>query len=454
LADTGFLVSRAESAATKHFASRRGMDLDLPGVPAQAIDESNSVGQVALCGSDYPGLKPRLLVKAGDPVRAGQPLFFDKRDPAVMYTAPGSGLITAIYRGPQRKLESIVIRLDKDDQPVVAADHGHDKALELMSREEIVSCLAASGLWPALRRRPFNRVPHSEEQPMAVFVTAMDTEPLAADPSFIIGLEADSFRVGLQVLTRLTRGKLWLCSAPGWNFDNPGIDRVQHAVFEGPHPSGLAGTHIHHIEPVGQHRVVWHISYADVIAIGKLFGKGELDFQRIVAIGGQPVRRPRLLRARIGASLDELLAEELAMDRAVRIISGSVLSGRAPVDGQRFLGRYHLQVSVIPEADQGQRSGGLWRRLADASRKPSTTTMHGSPSGMLPLELFERILPSGFMAVPLLRALMSGDFDQAQALGCLELDEEDLALCTYLCPAKCDYGGALRSILQGMEEEG
>jgi Na+-transporting NADH:ubiquinone oxidoreductase subunit A len=282
----------------------------------------------------------------------------------------------------------------------------------------------------------------------------MDSEPLAADPTVIIGLEMDSFRKGLQVLTRLTPGKLWLCTAPGWVLDGPAIDRVHQAVFDGPHPAGLAGTHIHRIEPVGQHRIVWHISYADVIAIGKLFSKGVLDFQRIVAIGGQPVSRPRLLRARIGASLDELLAGELATDRAVRIISGSLLSGRAPVDGQRFLGRYHLQVSVIPEADQGQRSGGLWRRLANASKKPSTTTMYSSPSGMLPLELFERILPSGFMAVPLLRALMSGDFDQAQALGCLELDEEDLALCAFLCPAKCDYGGALRSILQRIEQGG
>jgi Na+-transporting NADH:ubiquinone oxidoreductase subunit A len=282
----------------------------------------------------------------------------------------------------------------------------------------------------------------------------MDSEPLAADPTVSIGLEMDSFRMGLQVLTRLTPGKLWLCTAPGWVPDDPAIDRVHHAVFDGPHPAGLAGTHIHRIEPVGQHRIVWHTSYADVIAIGKLFSSGVLDFQRIIALGGQPVRRPRLLRARIGASLNELLAGEIATDQAVRIVSGSLLSGCTPVDGQRFLGRYHLQVSVVAEADQRQRSRGLWRRPGLARKSPPTTTLHGSPSGMLPLELFERILPSGFLAVPLLRALMSGDVDQAQALGCLELDEEDLALCAFLCPAKCDYSGALRSILQRIEQEG
>lgn len=446
-------MRQAKPVTTQHFVSRRGLDLDLPGAPVQAIDESNTVGQVALCGTDYPGLKPRLLVKAGDTVRAGQPLFFDKRDPAVMYTAPGSGVITAIHRGPRRQLESVVIDLAEDDKSAVGIDLVPNGGLGLMSREEIVHCLAASGLWPAFRRRPFGRVPHSEEQPLAIFVTAMDTEPLAADPTVSIELEMASFRVGLQVLTRITPGKVWLCTAPGWAFDDPGIDRVHHAVFEGPHPAGLAGTHIHQIEPVGPHRVVWHTSYADVIAIGKLFGEGVLDFQRIVALGGQPVRRPRLLRARIGASLDELLAGEIATDQAVRIVSGSLLSGCAPANGQRFLGRYNLQVSVIQEADQKQRSKWLWRRLGLARNSPCTTTMHGSPSGMLPLELFERILPSGFLAVPLLRALMSGDTDQAQALGCLELNEEDLALCAYLCPAKCDYGGALRSTLRHIEQE-
>lgn len=438
----------------ERFFSRRGLALALPGAPVQEVHAGKPVEHVALCGSDYPGLKPRMLVKSGDAVRTGQALFFDKRDPGVMYTAPGGGTITAIHRGRRRQLESVVIRLaGEDDRPVVDSPLP-GSSHEAMSRGEIVHCLAVSGLWAAFRRRPFGRVPHSEEQPLEVFITAMDTQPLAADPSVAIGLATDSFRMGLQVLTRLTSGNLWLCTAPGWAFAEPVIDRVRHAVFDGPHPAGLAGTHIHQLAPVSHHRVVWHISYADVIAIGKLFGEGVVDFQRIVALGGEPLVQPRLVRTRMGASLEELLEGEIATEHSARIVSGSLLSGRAQPGGQSFLGRYHLQVSLVPEADRRRRSNWLWRRLGSTGVSTPTTTMHGSPSGMLPLEVFERVLPAGFLAVPLLRALMSGDIEQAQTLGCLELDEEDLALCAYLCPAKCDYGGALRSALVRIEREG
>ncbi len=433
---------------------RRGLSLSLPGAPVQEIRPGNTVQHVALCGGDYPGLKPRLLVKPGDAVRAGQPLFLDKRDPDVMYTAPGGGIISAIHRGPRRQLESIIIRLAGEEQGPVVSTPIPNSGFEAMSRMEIVRSLATSGLWTAFRRRPFGRVPHSEEQPSAVFITAMDTEPLAADPAVAIGLAMDEFSKGLHVLTRLTPGNLWLCTAPGWTFGEPNIDRVRHAEFSGPHPAGLAGTHIHQLAPVSHHRAVWHISYADVIAIGKLFSEGVVDYQRIVALGGEPVLRPRLVRTRVGASLADLLEAEIKPGCTARIVSGSLLSGRTEPADKSFLGRYHLQVSLVAEADRRSRSHWLWRRPGSARVSHPTTTMHGSPSGMLPLKVFERALPAGFLAVPLLRALMSSDVVRAQSLGCLELVEEDLALCAYLCPAKCDYGGALRSALMRIEREG
>lgn len=450
-------VDESEPMKVQRFSSSRGLALALAGAPTQEVhadQPTRHTKHVALCGLDYPGLKPRVLIKPGDTVRAGQALFFDKRDPAVMYTAPGSGTILAIHRGQRRQLESIIIRLADEDERPLFANSLPSAPIEAMSREEVIHTLAISGLWTAFRRRPFGRVPHSEEQPSAIFITAMDTEPLAADPAVAIGFVMDSFRMGLRVLTRLTSGNLWLCTAAGWTLGEPDIERVHHAVFEGPHPAGLAGTHIHQLAPVNPHRVVWHIGYADVIAIGKLFGEGVVDFQRIVALGGEPLLQPRLVRTRLGVSLDELLDGEIAADHSVRIVSGSLLSGRAQPADQRFLGRYHLQVSLVPEGNHRKRSNGLWRRLGSNRLSNPTTTLHGSPSGMLSLEAFERALPAGFLAVPLLRALMSGDIEQAQALGCLELDEEDLALCAYLCPAKCDYGGALRSALAHIEREG
>jgi len=292
---------------TARIRIRKGLDLPISGQPGSDIEPGPAVTSVALLGRDFVGLKPRMLVRPGDRVQAGQPLFQDKRDPAVQYTAPGSGTVASINRGNRRRLLSVVIDLDKGDTPAVAFDAG-ERGTAGLDEDRVRDVLCRSGLWAALRSRPFGRVPPSASRPRSIFVTAIDTHPLSADPAAIVAPSRAAFEAGLAVLACLTDGPVHLCTAPGWPGPTGDPARVRHTEFSGPHPAGLPGTHIHFLDPVSAGRIVWHIGYQDVLAIGRLFSEGLLDFSRVVALGGPGFERPMLLATRAGASIDDLCA--------------------------------------------------------------------------------------------------------------------------------------------------
>lgn len=426
------------------------------------MDRLRPVQSVALLGLDYPGLRPRMLVEQGQHVVAGDPLFFDKRDPEVMFTAPASGTISRINRGARRVLLSVVIDIDAeqpeylDGQLAARAEPGAD---------EIRAVLYTSGLWTAFRTRPYSKVPQSGTRPQSIFVTAIDTQPLAADPAIIVGRHQDAFASGLAVLARLTDGRVHVCTAPDWRGPAIGGGQLNHVQFAGPHPAGLPGTHIHHLDPVSAARMVWHIGYQDVIAIGKLIREGRIWNRRVVALSGQGFGRPRLVEVLPGACISDLVAGELSQPTgATRLLSGSVLNGRTATATEGFLGRYHLQVTALPELRErrlfgwlfsgGYRFAGLLARRSGQPAAMFTTSQHGRPTALIPVEAFDKVLGLGMLAVPLLRALLIKDTDQAQQLGCLELDPEDLALCSFVCPGKNDYGAVLRVNLDQIEREG
>ena len=292
----------------------------------------------------------------------------------------------------------------------------------------------------------------------------MDTHPLAADPAPIIKAHADDFRRGLLALSRLA--PVWLCQAEGAALPGGDVPGVRVETFAGPHPAGLPGTHIHFLHPVDAARSVWHIGYQDVIATGKLFATGRLWTQRVVALGGPVVKQPRLLRTRLGANLQELTAGELA-DGENRVISGSVLGGRTAQGPYGFLGRYHVQVSCLHEgreremlhflrlgADKHSVTGAFLSSFMGRRLLPMTTSTQGSPRAMVPIGNYEAVMPLDILPTQLLRYLIVGDTEMAQKLGCLELDEEDLALCTYVCAGKYEYGPILRDVLARIEKEG
>jgi Na+-transporting NADH:ubiquinone oxidoreductase subunit A len=403
-----------------------------------------------------------MQVETGDRVRLGQALFHDRQNPDVLFTSPGAGTVEAINRGARRSLQSVVIRLDGDDAESYLQTDKPDSVKRLQAIENLV----ASGLWTAFRTRPFSRIPAPGDEPAAIFVTAIDTNPHAADPAAIIGEDPDAFADGLRLVATLTDGTVFVCTAPRSGIDVPDKRGYRHAEFAGQHPAGLVGTHIHFLEPVGPSKTVWHIGYQDVMAIGRQFASGRLPTERVVAIGGPLVDSPRLLRTRLGASIPDLVKTHVRPGRK-RVVSGSVLSGRGAATPLCWLGRYHTQISVLPESTD--REFLAWARpgmskysairayaahLLHRGDFELTTSQNGSPRAMVSIGSFEKVMPLDILATPLLKALLVRDTDSARDLGALELDEEDLALCTFVCNGKYEYGPYLRETLTDIEVNG
>ena len=448
-----------------HVTIKKGLDLPIAGLPEQVIEKGNAAQSVAILGDDYVGMKPTMLVKEGQAVKLGEALFTDKKIPGVIFTSPAAGTVKAINRGNKRVLQSVVIELAGDDEITFKQ---YDKAaLTKLTREEVKQNLIAAGLWTALRTRPYSKSPHPDSHPHSIFVTATDSHPLAANPNVVIDRYYDDYLHGLTVLTALTDGKVMVCQTKDATLKSPPNDRISIHTFSGLHPAGLAGTHIHFIDPVGTKKTVWHLNYQDTIAIGKLFTTGRLWTERIIALAGPLVTKPRLICTRLGANTDDLLQNEV-QNLPYRAISGSVLHGHTAAHWAAFIGRFHQQVSVIAEHKVREpfgwiRPGGANKfsvlnlfisKLLNKKNLALTTSQNGSPRAMVPAGAFEMVMPLDVLPTQLLRALVVKDTDAAQALGCLELDEEDLALCSFACSGKFDYGPMLRINLDQIEKEG
>jgi len=442
---------------------RRGLDLPISGAPEQVVYDGPTVSQVALVGLDYQGMKPTMAVREGDQVKLGQLLFTDKKNASARYTAPAAGTVVAINRGERRVFQSLVIDVDGDASETFET-YSVEK-LDTLDRADVIENLVKSGQWTALRTRPFSKVPAADTMASSIFVTAMDTNPLSADPAVIIGQRREDFTSGLKILARLTNGPVNLCVAPNSTIPGDDIDGVREIAFSGPHPAGLTGTHIHFVDPVSIDKTVWSIGYQDVIAIGALFTTGCIDVRRVIAIAGPQVTQPRLLGTRLGANINQLVIGELKNDEN-RVISGSVLSGRQAVSEFAFLGRYHSQVSVIQEGRERQFLHYLRAGVDKHSSLPvfvssltkklfnMTTSTNGSERAMVPVGGYEKVTALDILPIQLLRSLIVGDTEMAQKLGCLELDEDDMGLYTYVCVGKYEYGRILRDNLTRIEKEG
>ncbi|PIE14541.1 MAG: NADH:ubiquinone reductase (Na(+)-transporting) subunit A [Rhodobacterales bacterium] len=449
----------------QHFSLRKGLNVPITGAPRTDTVEQGTVKTVGILGEDYIGLKPRILVAEGDTVAPGTPVLINKALPEVNVVSPVAGTVKAINRGARRKLVSIEIEVsDGAADPVDFSGTG-----DVATVEGLVERLCAAGLWTAFRTRPYSKVPAPETRPAAIYVTAMDSEPLAADPAPIIREEAGAFAAGIAAIAGLSEGKTFLCQEAGANLPGADAAGVEAVEFSGPHPAGLAGTHMHFLETPNATKTVWTIGYQDVIVIGRLLTTGRYDASCVIALAGPVCGDPRLVRTVAGASMADLVASDLPADLPVRLISGSVLSGRAGQGESAYLGRYARQITVIEE-DHKQIPMGWIRPMFSkyavqpvlgsalsklSGRKfPLTSNLNGGRRAMVPIGTFEKLMPQDFLPTQLLRALLVMDTDQAQALGALELDEEDLGLVGFACPAKYEYGLALRDSLTKIEKEG
>lgn len=453
-------------------SNRKGLNLPILGVPAEHVDAAAQPRRVALLGADYIGMKPTMLVQPGDVVRRGQPLFEDKKTAGVRYTSPAEGKVAAVNRGGQRSFVSMVIELSAAELGGRAGSEQRygsysGRSVEALSGDQVRELLLESGCWPALRSRPFSRVADPAVRPKSIFVTAMDTGPLAPPMAPIVAERGEEIRQGLLALTKLTDGTVFVCQAQGDGLEMPAHDRVRTERFRGPHPSGTAGWHIHTLDPVDRNKCVWYLGLQDVIAFGHLFRTGTLWVDRVVSIGGPSVRRPRLLRTRLGAGLDDVVKAELT-DGEHCVLSGSVLAGRrASGEIEGYLGRYHQQISVLALGNRreflGWLSPGFGKysvlgtfvsKLMPGKRFAFDTSLNGSHRAIIPVGVYEKVFPFDLPPTHLLRSIAVRDLEKCEEYGVLELDEEDLALCSFVDPGKNDFGPNLRQVLTTLEKEG
>ncbi len=456
---------------------KKGLDIPIAGEPEDVIDSSKVVKRVAIMAEDYVGMRPTFKVNVGDRVKRGQVIFENKKLPGVVHTSFASGVVKAVNRGERRALQSVVIEIEEDEvsgkpsakDQVQFANYKSKKVVDLAD-DEIRSLLIESGMWLAFRTRPFGKNPMVNDVPHSIFVTAMDTNPLAPNVEKCAKGREEDILLGLEVLKRLTPGNVFFCKSPETNFGVKEDEKVRVEEFEGPHPSGLPGTHIHFLDPVDRNKKVWYIGIQDVISIGHLFRTGLLDLQRLITLAGPGTKKPRYLLTRIGASTDELVAGELN-EGEQRVISGSVLSGRTAMgEILGYLGRYHQQISVLREGREREFLGWLtpgrnkfsvlnlfassWFGRNSSRKFEFTTSLNGSHRAIIPIGVYEKVMPLDILPTFLLRAIAVDDVERAEQLGCLELEEEDLALCSFVCPGKNDFGAMLRRNLDIIEKEG
>lgn len=454
---------------------RQGYDLPIDGAPRQEIGRTHPPARIALLERDLPRSRHVLRVAVGDRVRVGQTLFADRNRPSIVFVAPVAGRVVMATPSDPRSPLAVVLEVEGDggsrggdgdgdgDGLGIGGDRRDGRAQDesprsldeilRLGRDEVTRRLLTAGEWPALRERPFGRIPDPEAVPDALFVRGMDTNPLSPKAAVVLQGRMDELRVGVAVLSRLLAGPVFFCCEPALAPPLEDLERVRVVGFSGPHPAGLPGTHIHHLMPLRGERRVWTIAYQDVVAIGHLFATGEREVERVVALAGPHVVDPRLVRVPIGASSEDLVRGELRPGPC-RIVSGSLLTGRRAASGEAHLGLGHEQLLALPEADGAgpdawdvpgwprPRRVPPWRR-----RRPVTTAHDGLPRAMLPMPYFEDLVPLRLPVALLLRALAAGDLESARRFGALELEEEDVALCSLLCPSKLEYGALLRHAL-------
>ena len=444
--------------------AKRGLDLPIHGAPTQdAVEDRLDVKRVALLPQEFHGAKVRLLAQEGDDVRVGTPLFCDRRDEDVLFTSPVSGKVVAVNRGHRRAVLSIVVESNgsTDEEPSERVD------VEAADAETIRGALACSGLWTSIRRRPFDQVARTTDEPVGIVVQAFDSNPLSPDPVKLVeGRDADVL-AGLKALAKLTPGKVHLCTKDGRNVGRYVGDGVTVSAFKGPHPAGTPGFSIHKLCPAGAQRVAWHVGLQDVADIGRFLLHGKRPPERVVAITGPAATHPRLVRTRPGASLSELLADQVEAETP-RFVNGSLVWGTKadPAESTDFLGRWTPQVTILedavgrdllgwalPVSGRFTLTNTVWDKFFRKRFKYDTDT-NGSLRAIVPTGQYESVLPHDVLATQLIKALASGDLESAEKLGVLELAEEDLALCQVVDHSKVAITDMLRDMLITIEKEG
>ncbi len=448
---------------SQHIKIKRGLDIRLKGEPEKKIIPFAMAEIYAIQPPDFTGVVPKLLVKEGDEVKSGTPLFFDKENIEVMFVAPVSGEIAAIERGAKRKILAIKILADKEIRY-----EGFDKTDPAkLTPADLIKHMLATGVWPFIRQRPFGTIADPAKQPKAIFISCFDSAPLAPDYNFMMPGNEENFQTGLDVLKQLTTGKVHLnLRADGTNVETFTNARgITINEFSGPHPSGNVGVQIHHINPLNKGEVIWYVQPQDVTIIGRLFSEGRYNAEKMIALTGSRLTHPQYCKTIIGSPVKHMLQEAGMQPGDNRIISGNILSGRSIAD-DGFLDFYDSQLTVIPEGDQPEFMGWLMPGLSKFSTSrtffswltPSKkynldTNMHGEERPFVITGEYEKVLPMDIYPVQLLKSILVEDIDLMEKLGIYEVVEEDFALCEFVCTSKVRSQSIIRKGLSIIRKE-
>lgn len=441
---------------------KRGLNIRLKGDAEKVLGTSILADKVALKPTDFPGLSPKILVRPGQEIKAGEPVFLDKYNPEILFTAPISGEVLSINRGERRKVLEIIIKADGKNESV---EFNKVDPLKL-SREEIKEQLKKSGTWAFLKQRPYGTVAKPETTPLHIFISGFDSAPLAPDYEFILKGQSASFQTGINALSKLTDGKIHVGIKPDQaNGFFSGIKNIETTQFIGPHPAGNVGIQIHHVSPIGKGDIIWTINPQDVVFIGRLFETGKVDFSKIIALTGSEIKTPNYIKVVLGTNLSGLLKNNTKQSGKLRYISGNVLTGEQ-VDADDFLGFYSQQVTVIPEGDYYEFLGWAMPRLNKFSLSRSyfswlmpkkeyvaDSNLNGEERAYVMTGQYEKVLPMDILPVFLMKAIIAEDIDKMEQLGIYEVIEEDMALCEYVCTSKIEVQSILRNGINLMIKE-
>ena len=443
---------------------KKGLDIKMNGQAEKIYVKSPRAKTYAIKPADWHGLTPKIIPKLCDQVKVGTPVFYDKYNPDIKFTSPVSGILLSINRGDRRRIVEVVVEDDGKDTPESFLQ-GDPESLK---REQIVENLLNSGLWTMIRRRPYTVVARPHEQPKSIFISAFDTAPLAPDFDFLLKDMEEDFQWGVNVLKQLTEGKVYL------NLDGryPSVrtlastQGVEINRFKGPHPAGIVGIQIHKLDPINKGDVVWTVQPQDVVAIGRLFKTGKYDPSVVVALTGARVEKPVYFKTIRGTSVAPLLEKQLKEGES-RVISGNVLNGRQIDPAEGHVGFFDSQLTVLPEGNYFEMFGWIlpgFKKLSVSRSFASTwltpnkkfdldTNYHGGERAFVMTGEYEKVLPMDIYPMQLLKAILVNDIDKMEQLGIYEVDEDDLALCEFVCTSKTPVTKILRDGLRSLRKE-
>ena len=443
---------------------KKGLDIKMKGVSDKVMAEANLSKFFAIKPSDFPNLTPKLLVKEGDKVKCGSPVFCDKYNDVVTFVSPASGVVNKVVRGEKRRILAITILSDGKFTQL----NSKVKDFSKLDRSELKSDLLKSGLWPLLRMRPIDIIARPEDNPKSIFISSFDTNPLSPDYDFIMHNKSAEFSAGLEILSLLTDGVVNLQIRKSSDEVFSKAKNVQTNFVKGPHPAGNVGVQMHKIDPINKGEVVWYINPQDVMILGRYSLTGAYDANKVISIGGENIDSPKYVKTISGSSIESILDDSIIKDNS-RIISGNPLTGQK-VEKDSFLGFYHHQLSILPEGDdykfflsEGWLSLGFNRFSASKSYptwllpKSKTyqfdTNLNGEERSFVVSGQYEKVFPFDIYPVQLIKSIITNDIEKMEYLGIYEVSPEDFALCEFVCTSKINVQSIVREGLDLVYKE-